>query len=422
MDFDRHLNLFRTYAESGRENNLTRAFAIVLRKDLIFLDYFFNLITKKKLVEIIDENSDIVIDIQKDIKTLDIENVEEIYPVGLTTQAREIEGVEARKTESPITDLVVRINNICIIIEIKRHSEKCEAQVKNQIDKLKEANGKNNLNVINDEKYLSWEDVIRIAEKSMILNNITGNYNCFTEEFILFIEQNYSDFFPVKRIDYIEFKEDVKTKKLIEKRIEEIEKEITIRNKFDEYPGYIPLNKEWAQRYKIFLDEKSRNVNIAVWVGDNIRQGLKFASINKSRNFLHKNEVYSWKGHSYRYIIRTYIRFSHIMGKGIFWVTLKDNNIDYDKFLGNLCKKWNKEKWEEMKEQFKIYTKIDLSQDDEWNKIENKSDRKFVTLSIGIEIKCSINYNEFQKIEKHEKTLEYFSHVMNEMIEIVEKE
>ena len=124
---NRHLNLFTLYRGGSHiENNLTRALAILLQTNALFFSEFINdIIEDKTIFNYLEDGDKAIIDIQVDTELLDDEAFNKIYGVTLTTEIileEEFEKINpTKKSEKNITDLVIRIKDILIVIEVKRY-------------------------------------------------------------------------------------------------------------------------------------------------------------------------------------------------------------------------------------------------------------------------------------------------------------
>ncbi|MCQ8213635.1 hypothetical protein NON08_14100 [Cetobacterium somerae] len=82
---NRHLSIFNPFSYTGRENNLTRALLILLKKEPLFLSIFLNKITGNYLTEK-SLDDEIQIDTQRTSSSFDIEEgIEKIYGATLNT-------------------------------------------------------------------------------------------------------------------------------------------------------------------------------------------------------------------------------------------------------------------------------------------------------------------------------------------------
>jgi len=143
-----HLNVFKTYTNSQRtyqlENDLTRAFAISLQEDSLFFHEILKEILKgtkfyNQLFDSLENETTISIDIQK--RASQISEYEHIFAITLSeTEIRNFWESQHNRNYDPICDLVIKINDIYLIIEAKRDNYDCTAQLYNQV-----------LNILNSE-------------------------------------------------------------------------------------------------------------------------------------------------------------------------------------------------------------------------------------------------------------------------------
>jgi len=189
-----HLNIFKTYTNSQRtfqlENDLTRAFAISIQEDSLF----FNEILKEvfngtnfysQLFDSLESETIISIDIQK--RTSQISDYDHIFAITLSeAEIGDFWKAKNNRNYDPICDLVIKINNVYLIIEAKRDNFDCTAQLYNQILNVINAVDQNtaSLNKIEHGNIitpidLNWSKLMAIAVKVLSFEKSFGNTNRF---------------------------------------------------------------------------------------------------------------------------------------------------------------------------------------------------------------------------------------------------
>ncbi|MGL5902396.1 MAG: hypothetical protein ACRCZO_06870 [Cetobacterium sp.] len=420
---DRHLSIFTPFSESARENNLTRALILILQREPLFFSMFLEKIIGNGLDESLLKE-DIEFNTQKLCKEFDIEGIEKIYGVTLNTDKYEENIEESRETENPITDISIQLGNVLIIIEVKRHGEDPRKQLNNQINKI------NKNNITTEFKSLNWQELLTISISLEQFTKKLKYSNIFLTEFNDFIEENYPELLPTSKITIHLSSE------RIERRIKQIEKEINLLihgENFDENPNFIKLkNCNFAERFKIYFNEKEKGdkkICLGVWPGDN----------NTQANFLYK-ENFSLKtleeklknnlnihdlifGKDYNISIYQYIRFAHIMGKGVYWEELgKEKNIlDIYREIKGITKKSDIEKWETLKLKISEYVENEKNFFENFNKYFEESNRNYVNVNVGTCINLSFDINYIEKIEKENRIPLFFKDIIDLIIDTIEK-
>ena len=214
-----HLNIFKTYTNSQRsfqlENDLTRAFAITLQEDSLF----FHEVLKKvfsgtkfysQLFESLESETTITIDIQK--RTSQIDDYEHIFAITLS-EAEIGNFWEAKnyKNYDPICDLVIRINNVYLIIEAKRDNFDCTSQLYNQVLNIvnSEEESTTSLNESEHSKIImpfdmNWSKLMAIAVKVLSFENSFGNTNRFLSDFVALVKRHNYRWLPESPINSLQ--------------------------------------------------------------------------------------------------------------------------------------------------------------------------------------------------------------------------
>lgn len=417
---NRHLSIFNPFSYTGRENNLTRALLILLKKEPLFLSIFLNKITGNYLTEK-SLDDEIQIDTQRTSSSFDIEEgIEKVYGATLNTVLYNENIPEKNRIREPITDISIQIGEVLIIIEVKPHDEDPRAQLNNQMENLKWGNKEKKWNYVS----LVWRDLLNTAISMEKFNKKLNSHNIFLNEFNHFIEGNYPELLPVVPIS------EKHSLERIERRVKQIEKEINqslYGKDFEEELDFIKLkNSRIADRFKIYVEGNQISLNI--WPGDSNSQ----ARILYKKNFNLKKIEYNLKNNlnvkdlkfdeNYNVLTHHYIRFGHIMGKGIFWEDFKFREdiaqIYYE--ISGITYKDNKEKWETLKENISKYVvNKDLFLKQFKENFED-SNRNFVNICVGNLIKLSFDIKYIEKIEKNNETIEFFNEVMNKILENID--
>jgi hypothetical protein len=203
---DRHLNLFRLYRGSESiENNITRALGLLLQNDALFFREFIGHIINDKVFDHFEENHTATIDIQVDASFLEDEAISRVYGVTLTTNLIKQADFKVENTVpiegKKITDLVIRLKDILIIIEVKRTNEHCVAQLKGQVAQTK----------INKEKVtyksLTWEKVMYLGRRTRNVYNLVQQQSPILEDFRSLIASEYAEWLPTKPFKFIDIKD-----------------------------------------------------------------------------------------------------------------------------------------------------------------------------------------------------------------------
>lgn len=420
---NRHLSIFTPYQITSRENNLTRSLAILLKNEPLFLDLFYTEIVGASLGKnLLSKNINIDTEVcAKDINIKDC-GIENIYGVTLNT-VKYIGNLNTSKTtEKPRIDLIIQIEETLIVVEVKRLNEDPREQLNNQIKCL------NWGGVVEKFKYKSliWPDVLDIAFNLHSFREQLASPSLYLNEFKIFIENNFQDLLPIQKLSI----EGLDNEILTNRRIMQIKKEINIKihgEDFEEEVSWVLLkDQKFAERCELLVG-KDKTLDLIIWPGDNRKQGDK---LYKNKFILEdilnniKKEIKDFDENiKFKVSGNTYIRFAHIMGKGICWETLPDDKTrdvsEVFKKIGKMVYKKDKEKWEKSKINISKYVKDKEEFIKKFSRDFEETNRSFTNINIGNEIKISIFFEQIEKWEKEDKTADYLQNIIENIVKCI---
>lgn len=202
---NRHLNLFYSYSKDDRnyqlENDLTRALAISLQEDNLLLHEVLKKIFNgtnfyNRLFDEFSKDNKVNIEIQKEISAL--EEFEHIFAVSLTSCVMDVDNffnAIHHANYDPICDLVITINSVVIIIEVKRDNTDCTDQLYNQIFNALKETGIAKISRIEPVTPvdLNWHKLMEIVVNVNNYYKSTNTNNRYLRDFIQYVrEHNYS--------------------------------------------------------------------------------------------------------------------------------------------------------------------------------------------------------------------------------------
>jgi len=139
-----HLNLFNFF--NGREaeyleDNLSRAFALCLLHDPLFLDRVLGKVLAAEDYQLLSQESWISRDINIDVQLVasSFEGYQKVYAVGASPQEMNLElidGYAASGAADPITDVSVALGDILVIFEFKVSRVDPGQQLKGQAEAI----------------------------------------------------------------------------------------------------------------------------------------------------------------------------------------------------------------------------------------------------------------------------------------------
>ncbi|WP_163468169.1 hypothetical protein [Fusobacterium sp. IOR10] len=420
---NRHLSIFTPYQITSRENNLTRSLAIMLKNEPLFFDLFYTEIVGKSLGKnLLSKN--IIVDTEVFAKDISIKDsgIGNIYGVTLNTVKYRDNLNTSKTTKKPRMDLIIQVEETLIVVEVKRLNEDPREQLNNQIKRLNWGNVNQNFKY----KSLIWSDILDIAFNLHNFREQLASPSLYLNEFKMFIENNFQDLLPIQKLSI----EGLDNKILTNRRIMQIKKEINIKihgEDFEEEVNWVVLkDQKFAERCELLVGE-NKTLDLMVWPGDNRKQGIKLyknkfiledvlSNIKQGIKNFDKNIKFKVSGH-------TYIRFAHIMGKGIFWEDIPDDKIrdvsEVFKEIGKMVYKKDNKKWEKSKINISKYVKDKEEFIKKFSRYFEETNRSFTNINVGNEIKLSISFEQIEKWEQECKTADYLKNIIENMMKYI---
>jgi len=412
---DRHLNIYEFFNGSDAEyleDNLSRAFALTLKYDSVFLDNILkNILSQKDLADLFDTdfpNYSINIDLQK--RTSDIGEMSKI--IGVACSALEIDeeifnSVIPRLTDDPITDIVIEINDTLIVFEFKRTREDCSSQLKNQIERIKDIRS-GDISV--SYKDLNWKKIIKIALNVLSLQKQINSENKFTSDFIKFIEKKHPDWFPTRLLKNIPFpkNENDPNNYYLNARLDQIKGQVFGFENIKEVTGkynrrIIAVDWGWANEIHLgsYYDRESKGeyLSLEIFAGDTKGQGGWF--------FKNDTVAIKWPKtiDAFELEVDPYIKFSHF-NSTLFWYSPTPEEYEKThnyKFFHAWAGRYQKAKgdWEKFEIDFEKIAPAWRTKCEYDAELLN-SNRTYFDLSVGTYLILYIPYKKTQDMDNNE--------------------
>lgn len=429
---DRHLNFFDFFNNHDfeyYENNLSRAFALCLKYDTVFLDNVLKQVLDLDLYSSLFNTGypdyQINIDLQK--RPTELENFSKI--IAIACSAKEIDiskihKVEQQKTDSPVTDLSIEINDTCLIFEFKRNEGDCSAQLKRQAEKVKE-----NCPSETEITYVdfNWQKIVKSSLNVLSLQRQINSENPFTSDFVKFLEKRHPEWFPKRLLINISFpKNDSEPNNYyLNSRLNQVKAQIfgpkhtkDISGKY--YRLIISVNWGWANEIHIgFSNREGENyLTVEIYLGDTKAQGWHLYKPNRPA-IEWPNEIKGYELKSF-----PYMKFSHF-NSGLFWYY--PNQKEYKTihtrvFFEKHAGRYQKPKWKNFEILMDSVAPNWKEKCEYVQNIEN-SNRSYFDLSIGTKITVYIPYKKAQELDNNELNsylTQEFKDVINNLKESIE--
>ncbi len=408
-----HLNIFKTYTNSQRsfqlENDLTRAFAISLQEDSLFFhevlkEVFNGTKFYSQLFDSLESETTISIDIQK--RTSQISDYEHVFAITLSeAEIGNFWEANNNRNYDPICDLVIKINNVYLIIEAKRDNFDCTAQLYNQILNVitSEEENTTSLNELEHGKIITpfdmnWSKLMAIAVRVLSFEKSFGNSNRFLSDFISLVKSHNYRWLPESPINSLQSNNRNSILRRIDSAIIEASKSDNNITKlhYNDRLGII-FNESWAQEILFSLNENG-DLIVAIYPGNTKSQGHSLFRTNPdfSKKIQILDETY--------FVSKTYhIKFTSFQ-KYFTGLWFGDKELKHELYTRNNFYKFTGRKkrgkdWNEIETLFDNNLNFDWKNQCKWNeKIINSGKNQF-DISFGYELTLNIPFDKLKELD-----------------------
>lgn len=266
---NKHLNIFNTYTKENRdrqlENDLTRALAVCIQEDSIFLENILKYILSfkegayDKLFSVEREDSEIEIHIQKKIN--EIEGFDKLFAVSITGKQMNTStffNSQHHKEYQPITDLFLSIQHVAIIFEVKPNDVDCSAQLYNQCYNSIDEKERDKIKDIVVPVDLSWSKIMEIIERVLNFQKSLGIKPRILNDFKDYIRLHNYRWLPITPLSSLNINTD---KTLIERRIKTAIQQSTLGQIISDRIG-LELSVPWANELLFYLIDEDFEIRL----------------------------------------------------------------------------------------------------------------------------------------------------------------
>lgn len=426
-----HLNIFNTYTNSQRtfqlENDLTRAFAISLQEDPLFFheilkEIFLETKFYNQLFDSLETETSISIDIQK--RASQISEYEHIFAITLSeSEMKNFWEIENNRVYDPICDLVIKINNIYLIVEAKRDNYDCTAQLYNQVlnivnseeEKIISLTKEQHQNIISPFD-LNWSKLMTIAVRVLSFEQSFGNINRFLSDFVSLVKNHNYRWLPEAPINSLQNKNNKSILRRIDSAIIEASKSNSkiIKLPYNDRLG-ITFYGEWAQEL-LFDINQNGDLIVALYPGNTKSQG--YTLFRNDPIFSDNIEILKD-----RYIVsKTYhIKFTSFQ-KFFTGLCFDENELkeklytssNFHKFTG---RKKRGDDWNNIEKLLDSSLNFDWKNQCKWNELIINSGRNQFDISFGYKISIQIPFYKLKEIDIIQSDLRSLTKLITEIHE-----
>jgi hypothetical protein len=418
----KHLNIYCAYTKKSREgfqleDDLTRALAILLQENDLFLHQFIKTILNQKqgayesLFDDFTDKKGVEIDIQKPVES--IEPFDHLFAVRVSGDAMD-PSVFFKQTHdrsyNPITDMYIHIDNYAIIFEVKPRDQDSTAQLYNQaLNTTKDREDEHFEDIVTPVDF-NWRSIMELAVRTDNYQKAIARPSRLLSNFISFIKAHNYQWLPELSLSALTLSEnDGSIKKRLSDAIENSEFEL-LGNRL----GF-KCNYGWAQEVLIDLRIDTQELIFIVYPGNTRGQGWHLFKEEGEPEFKKTVELLGED----RAISKSYhIKFSnqrYLTGLTFSDDALKTRLYTKDNFLKHTGRKKRDRDWDNIKSLFDSSFKEEFmwQEKSEWKNILIKKNYTQFDLSFGYELSFTIPYSDFQKIDVDKNNLEPVSELIN---------
>ncbi|OUJ69934.1 hypothetical protein [Hymenobacter crusticola] len=409
-----HLNLFRHYAASEDqqvlENNLTRALALCLQHDALFLYALLgSIVGEAELrghLHLTYAEDRLRVDVQQRVQ--DLGACATLYAVALTgveLDAATYPEVAAWRNDTPVTDLTIRYKDVLVLVEVKRTNENCLGQLKGQVEAYLESQSGEQPAAVKPVA-LSWAKVVRLATNIQNLRQLTGQASPYTTDLVQFVQYHFPHWDEVLPFRFIPFAHsDGINAPALYKRLHYIQgKAFGDRLKSFNDRVAMPLDETWASEVITYpeLHDGTPCISVNVWPGNTKQQG--WSVYGRPLDWTQRTTL-QVQGQEYPVAIQQYIKFSHF-NRYIFEILLEGELEPYARNFQSWAAfdTYSGQRWRAQWPELESW--LDRDTDGKWRAhlpawTENfvDTDRNYAAVALGFQITLLLPYAELQRLD-----------------------
>jgi hypothetical protein len=417
---NKHLNVFKPFSQKlsndNIEDNLSRALVLCLQNNSLLFHEFLRTVFSETGQDELFQNvlSDITdkdaysIDIQ--VETTEInESFSKVFALSMSGIPLGMEGflqIKPKQEKKHCTDIFIAINDIAIVIEVKRNNADCRRQLYQQVAAFTEDINEYSVFPLD----FNWPKLMRLVNRVDGFQSLIQASDKQLKDFIDLIQSFNPNWIPVPPL--------ASTGNDISKTYQIKQRVVAALKNIDEHEGNVldynnriglELHYKWAKEIVInFRHTNNDTVDLAfgIWPGNTKSQGshvLKF--LKKNTKWLPPNHL-KVNGEIFKVIWGYEIKFCHFNAYVTNLIITDDHlkpgkKIISDHVHWNHTGKYKKERWKDL-ESFldeNLVESYDWRTKSGWKKHFLDTGRNYLTLSIGYQIETIVPVSYLQKLD-----------------------
>jgi hypothetical protein len=435
-----HLNHFHTYSRVDRENqlenDLTRAFAISLIENPLFLhevlQHIFAQNNEKdfysKQFSNINNDSKLDVSIQRAVTSLN--SPTHLFAVSVTGVVMDTEQFSIQSHDiqyDPITDLVIEVNDVAIIFEVKPNDTDCISQLYNQALNAMLHHEDDWLTHVTPVD-LSWNRLVELCIKVMNFQKLNGIKSKILEDFIDTLKAHNSRWLPIFSLSNLALEGNIPR---VRSRIYQALQQGVRTPIHSDRLGF-RIDQAWAEEILINVHSSSNHHNeeiaFSVFPGNTKAQGYHIFKNAGEPSFKKSINLGNRK---FELHLGIHLKFSHFQkyftGIDVLPSDFKIPLLTYDKFHKYSGRQYRgNDNWKYLEQIFDEHLNNDFDWREHCGWQENliDSNRSYFDLSFGYELTLLLPYNFLMEIDKHNddptSLSDLFNEIGDEFIKIIE--
>jgi hypothetical protein len=442
-----HLNLFAPYHQGDKtdpiENNLTRGLAISLQNNALLFYKFVELIIDKIPDSVPGLTKDIFaefrdpreLSISIQVNMQDFEEVvyeKGVIAVCLTTQAHDMELFNTLLFASPegsrhMADLVIQLNSILLVIEVKISGNDCRQQLNDQIHLLRAAD-----NIIRGSS-ITWTEILQILYTLSSIQKVAYEKNVFVEDFKDLLEIHFPSIIPAFPFNSFPYNVDrnsverVKMYRRLHKCVVQLRElsNYPLEDYYDRIP--VLVNWGWAREVSFwFAEEKNEGEFLYGYIWPANTKGQGHQVYNRSMDWLKKKSIQTGDHtldleityeiklcHFNRYV--SSIKFTETQLKPGMLLHTQANFYETGMYYKNNDKGLS---WDDLVDWFDEHfiDTFNWRKQCGWTDNFLDSNRIYLTVSFGFQVRCLIPYQTLQMLDKKDEDFRKVSLLMADVV------
>lgn len=433
---NRHLNIFRSFSENlskeNIEDNLSRALVLCLQNNSLLLHEFLRTIFTET------GQNDLYVNVLSDITNRDIYNIDiQVETTEITDSfskvfALSMSGVpldmqdfikpKQIQEKKHRTDVFISLNDIAIVIEVKRDNTDCRNQLYQQVSAFTEVINKDIVFPLD----FNWPKLMQLVNRVDGFQALIGSSDKQLKDFIDLIQSYNANWIPIPPLASTgnSFEKKFQIKQRVVAALKNIKNQ---EGNILDYPDRIGLELHygWAKEIVInFRKAKENETNLAfgIWPGNTKGQGTIMHK--KLKNYRNWEPPKSIQINNKQFDIKWgyELKFCHFNGY-VSNIIIDDSNLKPGRKLIsehihlNFTGKYGIEKWNEL-EQFLDNTIMDSfnwREKSGWQKHFIGTGRNYLTLSIGYQIETIVPVSYLQSLDTKIDNLQPLSDFIMEL-------